>query len=159
MKEMYDFMDRSAIKALWKRGKKYAEIAREMCCDRRTVKRIVHEPLEKEYKREGATSQVDIYKDDILKWLNNGVSVTRMLELVREDKEHPYQGGRNSFYERVKLFKSEWKKEQQEGFVRFEGIPGEYLQVDWGQVNDFSFIGQDIDCQVKLIHFFPEFDS
>jgi len=74
-----------------------------MCCDRRTVKRIVHEPLEKEYKREGATSQVDIYKDDILKWLNNGVSVTRMLELVREDKEHPYQGGRNSFYERVKL--------------------------------------------------------
>ncbi len=147
---MYDFMDRSAIKALWKRGKKYAEIAREMCCDRRTVKRIVHEPLEKEYKREGATSQVDIYKDDILKWLNNGVSVTRMLELVREDKEHPYQGGRNSFYERVKLFKSEWKKEQQEGFVRFEGIPGEYLQVDWGQVNDFSFIGQE----KKTINFF-----
>ncbi len=147
---MYDFMDRSAIKALKKRGKKYTEIAREIGCDRRTVKKIVEEQVEKKYTREIAPSQVDVYKEDIFNWLNNGISVVRMLELVREDKEHPYQGGRNSFYERVKLFKTELKNKQKEGFVRFEGLPGEYLQVDWGKVNDFPFIGQE----KKTINFF-----
>jgi hypothetical protein len=26
--------------------------------------------------------------------------------------------------------------------VRFEGLPGEYLQVDWGEVRRFPFLGQ-----------------
>ena len=54
-------MDRSAIKALRKRGKSYSEIGEETNCDRRTVKKILEEPLEKIYKKGNLEpSQVDI---------------------------------------------------------------------------------------------------
>jgi len=151
VKEMYNFMDRSAIKALRKRGKTYSEIGEEMNCDRRTVKKILEEPLEKIYKKENLEpSQVDIYKEDIFKWLDQEISILRMIELAREDKEKPYKGCRTAFYKRVEKFRKEWDKLHKESFVRFEGIPGEYLQVDWGELREFPFIRE----KGKTIYFF-----
>ena len=116
---MYDYMDRSAIKALRKRGKSYSEIAEEMNCDRRTVKKILEEPLDKSYKKGNLEpSQVDIYKEDIFKWLDQEISILRMIELAREDKEKPYKGCRTAFYKRVEKFKKEWNKLREEKIGR-----------------------------------------
>jgi transposase len=81
---MYDYMDRSAIKALRKIGKTYSEIGEEMNCDRRTVKRILEEPLEKIYKKGNLEpSQVDIYKEDIFKWLDQVLFVNYFCPLFQ----------------------------------------------------------------------------
>lgn len=137
---MYDQLDRSAVKALRRRGRKKTEIAEELGCNRKTVDRILESPTEKTYQREGAGSQVDRFKPDIERWLDASVPVERMLELVREVQEEPYRGSRSAFFARVKLFREAWKQERADRFVRFEGLPGEYAQVDWGEVRNFPFL-------------------
>jgi transposase len=139
---MYDFMDRSAIKAMCRRGISKSEIARKLNVDRKTVRRILSEPPDSEYQRRPLGSEVDRFKDDICRWLDEKIPVTRMLEMVREDAENPYTGGRTVFFDRVKLFKDERMKDSKQVWLRFEGLPGEYLQVDWGEVRNFPFLAQ-----------------
>ena len=110
-----------------------------MGCDRRTVKKIVEEEADKKYTRKRGESSVDVYKGNILEWLEDGVNISRMLELAKEECEPSYQGGSSAFYARVKIFRDEWKKNRKDKFVRFEGLPGEYLQIDWGEVRNFPF--------------------
>ncbi len=80
-----------------------------MGCDRRTVKKILEEPVDKKYHREPKGSQVDIFRENIFQWLDQGLPVLRMLEKAREDPEQPYTGGKSAFYERVKKFKVLWE--------------------------------------------------
>ncbi|MBC7189562.1 hypothetical protein H5U35_05030 [Candidatus Aerophobetes bacterium] len=58
--------------------------------------------------------------------------------MAREDKENPYQGGKSAFYDRVRLIKKEIEKEKNIAIWRFESLPGEYLQVDWGNIPAMS---------------------
>ena len=132
-------MDRSAIKALRKRGKSIREIAEAMCCDKDTVHRILRQPTDRAYVREVIGSQVDEYRVDIRKWLKAGVTVQRMLELVQEDIEKPYKGSRSVFYAQVSELRRAWELDEKEKYVRFEGLPGEYVQIDWGEVRKFPF--------------------
>lgn len=136
-------MDRSAIKALFKRGMSKAEIASHMGCSRRTVRRILLEPTDKRYDGKPSGSQVDVFRQDIFRWLDQGIPVLRMLEMAREDPHHPYTGGKTVFYDRVKKFRQDWQKSGQEAWVRFEGLPAEYVQVDWGEVRNFPFLIQE----------------
>lgn len=139
---MYDELDRSGIKALRRRGASYSEIARQMGCDRKTVKRILALPTEEKYEREGHSSQVDCFKEQIEKWLKDDTPVERMLELVREE-EVPYKGSRSAFFARVKRIREVWEQGRADRFVRFEGLPGEYAQVDWGEVRNFPFLREE----------------
>ncbi len=136
-------MERSTIKFLRKKGKTYNEIAREVGCNRETVARILKEPMDKKFQRPPSYSQVERYREQIEEWLRKGIKVTRMLEIVREDPDNPYTGGKSAFYEQVARMKSEMKLKEKEISVRFEGLPGEYLQVDWGEVRDFPFVQKD----------------
>lgn len=142
-KELYDPMDRSGVKALRRRGKSCRAIAREMGCDRKTVKRMLDSPVEHRYQRSEKSSHVDCYKDSIVGWLRADVTVQRMLELAQEDTERPYKGGRSVFYAKVAEIRSVLELEEGERFVRFEGLPGEYCQIDWGEVRKFPFIRQE----------------
>ncbi len=67
-----------------------------------------------------------------------------MLELARADAEQPYPGGHSVF--RVAVQHERLARTQQQAQrdvpVRFEGLPGEYLQVDWGEVRQFPFSRQ-----------------
>ena len=140
---MYDFMERCAVRTLRKRGFSYSRIAQEIGCDRRTVKRLLNESVNRKYSRPVTWSPVDVYKEQIKKWLEQGIPVKRMLEMVQEDPEQPFNGSKTAFYRRVKKFREEWKKDGKEAWVRFEGLPGEYLQVDWGEVRNFPFLKQE----------------
>lgn len=60
--------------------------------------------------------------------------VVRMLELVREDPVQPYSGSRSQFGEMVRRIRLTLAQVEAAATVpvRFEGLPCEYLQVEWG---------------------------
>lgn len=136
---MLGFMERSAIKLLKKRGNTHSEIARAMGRDRKTVRRALVESAEKEQQRPKRGSLVDPYQDKILQWMQEGIPVTVMLERLRKDQHNPYKGGNSIFYQRVQRIRQEKKMAKQKATWRFEGLPGEYLQVDWGEKRQFPF--------------------
>jgi len=136
---MMGFMERSTIQLLKKRGNTDSEIARILGRDRKTIGRALLEPADKEYKRKKQLSLVDPYADQILQWIQEGIPVTVMLERVRKDAQNPYPGGDSIFYQRVRQIRQEKKMTKQNAIWRFEGLPGEYLQVDWGERRQFPF--------------------
>lgn len=136
---MLDFMERSTIKLLKKRGNTDTEIAKVLGRDRKTVRRALAEPADKQLERPKRGSLVDPYDDKILQWITEGIPVKVMLERVKKDPQTPYQGGDSIFYERTRLIRQENQMAKQKAIWRFEGLPGEYLQVDWGEKRNFSF--------------------
>jgi transposase len=134
-------MERSAICLLHKRGKSQRQIARELGFDRETVARVLKEGVETPPLHRKRSSIVDPYRDQITRWVKEGLTAARMLELVRVDKEHPYTGGHAVFREAVHRERLAQQQEQAiaDVPVRFEGLPAEYLQVDWGEVHRFPF--------------------
>ena len=136
---MLEFMERSTVKLLKKRGNTDSEIARVLGRDRKTVRRTLGEPADKEQQRPKRGSLVDPYEDKILQWMQEGIPVTVMLERVRKDQQNPYKGGNSIFYQRVQGIRQEKKMTKQNAVWRFEGLPGEYLQVDWGERRQFPF--------------------
>ena len=139
---MYDAMDRSAVKAHARRGCNIEQIAELMRMNRKTVKKILEGPVDPGPQTRDRKSEVDAFRGDIETWIKAKVPVKRMLELVQE-AESPYTGGRSEFYNQVAAIRKEVKAAQQEAIVRFEGIPGEYCQVDWGEIRGFKFTGQE----------------
>ena len=76
--------------------------------------------------------------------LRQGLSGVRMLELARDDPEQPYRGCDSVWRAAVRRERLVWEHEQAVADVpiRFEGLPGEYLQVDWGEIRHFRFTQQ-----------------
>ena len=136
---MLDFMERSTIKLLKQRGTSQAEIARTLGRDAKTVHRALEEPSDRKYQGQRPGSLVDPYVEKMEEWIEEGVPVTVMLRRAREDEATPYKGGRSIFYEKVKLIRRKQKQSKQEATWRFEGLAGEYLQVDWGETRHFPF--------------------
>lgn len=68
----------------------------------------------------------------------------RMLELARTDPEQPYEGSRSNSGEMVRRVRRDLDREQaaRDVPIRFEGLPAEYLQVDWGEMRAFPFTQQ-----------------
>lgn len=139
---MYDAMDRSAVKALKRRKFKIDAIAEQLGMNRKTVMTILNEPEVRELQKRERASQVDPFREQIRGWIKKDTPVKRMLELAQEDTEKPYKGGRSEFYAQVAELRREVKRELQEAIVRFEGVPGEYCQIDWGEVRNFPFLQQ-----------------
>jgi hypothetical protein len=53
-----------------------------------------------------------------------------MFELVCDDKEKPFLKGRSAFFAGVARMRKEFEDAKLEQFTRFEGLPGEYAQVE-----------------------------
>jgi transposase len=137
-------MERSAIHLMAKRGKSIRQIAEEVGRSPTTISRVLREPLDRQPARRRRRSQVDPYREQIGQWLAEGLPVVRMLELTRSDPEHPYTGSRSQFGEMVRRQRQDREQEraQREVPIRFEGLAGEYLQVDWGEIRRFPFTQQ-----------------
>ena len=134
-------MERSTVQVLVKRGKSQRQIAKELGRNRRTIARALREPVDQGAGRRQRGSQVDAYRARIEQWVVEALPVVRMLELVRSEGEPPYAGSRSQFGEMVRRIRLEREHGQavQDVPIRFEGLPGEYLQVDWGEVRNFPF--------------------
>lgn len=149
-------LERSTIHVLVKRGKSQRQIARELGVSRKTVARALEEPVDKKPAKRHRASSVDPYRTQIGQWLQDGLSTVRMLELARADPVQPYLGGRSVFGEYVRRMRLEQERIVADVPVRFEGLPGEYLQVDWGEVRHFPFTQQApatryfLSCRLKF---------
>lgn len=137
-------MERSAIQVLAKRGQSARQVAATLGRSPTTVSRVLNEPVDQRPARRRRRSQVDPYRAQITGWVREGLSAVRMLELVRADPEQPYTGSRSQFGEMVRRLKQELRQQEQQASVpiRFDGLPAEYLQVDWGEVRRFPFTQQ-----------------
>ncbi len=137
-------MERSAIQLLAKRGKSQRQIAAELGRNRRTIARVLREPVDRAPAKRYRRSKVDPYRAQIVAWLAAGLTAVRMLELARADIARPYRGGDNVFRSMVRRVRAEQQQQQAvtDVPIRFAGLPGEYLQVDWGEVRRFPFTQQ-----------------
>lgn len=135
-------MERSAVHLLAKRGKSQRAIARELGLNRETVARVLREPVDKRPASRHRSSAADVFEPQIRQWLTEKLTIVRMLELARADEVHPYQGGRSVFGDVVRRIRREIAETTTDVPIRFEGLPGEYLQVDWGEIRNFPFTQQ-----------------
>ncbi len=135
---MYDDMDRSAVKSLRRKNMNVEDIAGTMGMDRKTVMKVLKSPTEAKAQTRDRDSKVTVFEKSIKDWLTREVPVKRMLELAQEAEE-PYKGQRSEFYNQVAKLRKELKLQEQDVFVRFEGLPGEYCQIDWGESRDLRF--------------------
>ncbi len=137
-------MERSTIHLLAKRGRSIRQIAAELGRSPTTISRVLQGPVERAPAKRYRRSKVDPYRAQIAGWLGEGLTAERMLELARADAAQPYRGGQSVFRGYVRRVRLEQQQQQATSDVpiRFEGLPGEYLQVDWGEIRAFLFTQQ-----------------
>ena len=135
-------MERSAIQLLAKRGKSQRQIAAELERNRRTVARALREPVDRAPAKRYRRSKVDPYRAPIVAWLAAGLTAARIIELAWADAARPYGGGDNVFRTMVRRIRQEQQHAALDVTIRLEGLPAEYLQVDWGEVWRFPFTQQ-----------------
>src|SRR3990172_8456989 len=143
-------LERSGIKLLAKQGKSRRHIARELGYSRVTVAGALGEPTDRAPAGRKRPSCVDPYREQIEQWVREGLTTVRMLELARSDPAQPYTGGRSVFSDVVHKIKLAHRQATADVPVRFEGLPGEYLQVDWGEIRRFPFTQQPLATRYFL---------
>src|ERR1700681_3016476 len=150
-------MERSTVHLLHKRVKSVREITSDLDRSKSTTARALSEAVDRQPEKRQRTSNVDPFREQIADWLKQGLSGVRMLELARDDPEHPYRGGSSVWRAAVRRERLNGLHEQAVANVpiRFEGLPGEYLQVDWGEIRHFPFTQQQpvtryfLACRLK----------
>ncbi len=146
---MLRYMERSTIYYLKQKGWSNVQIAEFTGHHRDTVARVLREEVDKKPKTRERSSSVAVFDAQIAEWLEQDLSVIRMLELARANTDHSYAGGETAFYDYVRKVRRTRKQTPRNLALRFEGIPGEFLQIDWGEVRDFAFTKAGMESQTR----------
>jgi len=137
---MLRYMDRSTIHYLKQKGWTNTQIGQFVGHHRDTIAKVLREPLDKGPVPRERTPQAAVFKGQIEGWLDQGLSVQRMLELAHEDPDHPFAGSDAAFYNYVRPLRAARAALSVNAVaVRFEGLPGELLQIDWGEMRQMPF--------------------
>lgn len=142
-------MDRSTIHYLHQKGWSKTEIATFVGHHRDTITRVLREPIDHQAAPRQRVSAIAVFRSQIDTWLDQHWSVQRMLEVARQHPDHPYRGSPAAFYDYVRPLKQARKDRPDQVPVRFEGLPGELLQIDWGEVRRFPFTRPDRATQTR----------
>jgi len=137
---------------LLKAGHAKTEVARLAGVSLCSVKRIAEETpvvhvddaVEREKRGIGRPSLVENFRKLIVAILEEKPDLPS-LEILRRAREAGYPGGKTALYALVSSLRPKGSKP----LVRFEGLPGEFSQHDFGQV-DVEFL----DGAIRRIHFF-----
>src|SRR5437763_6155574 len=146
---MLRYMERSTIYYLKQKGWSNVQIAEFTGHHRDTVARVLREEVEKKPKTRERPSAVAVFDAQIAQWLDQDISVIRMLELARANTDHPYSGGETAFYDYVRKVRRARKQTPQNLALHFGGVPGEFLQIDWGEVRDFALTKEGMEPQTR----------
>jgi transposase len=146
---MLRYMERSTIHFLKQKGWTNVQIAEFTGHHRDTIARVLQEEVDKKPKTRQRSSAVDVFRSQIASWLDQNLPVIRMLEMAREDHDHPYSGSETAFYDYVRKMRRARNQTPRNVALRFEGVPGEYLQIDWGEVRDFPFSKAGMENQTR----------
>ena len=145
-------LKRHEIEILLKAGHGKAEVARLSGASLRSVKRIAQEsPVvdvddarERAQRQIGRPSVVASFRKLVSEILEQAPELAS-LEILRRAREAGYRGGKTSLYALV----ASLRRKPARPLVRFEGLPGEFSQHDFGQV-EVEFV----DGSSRRIHFF-----
>ncbi len=145
-------LKRHEVEILLKAGHPKTEVARLAGVSLRSVKRIageapvahVDDVAEREKRRIGRPSGVEDFRKLIVAILEEKPDLLS-LEILRRVREVGYPGGKTALYALVASLRPQGVKP----LVRFEGLPGEFSQHDFGQI-EVEFL----DGSACRIHFF-----
>jgi transposase len=146
---MLQFMERSTIYYLKHKGWTNVQIAEFTGHHRDTIARVLREDVEKHPQTRHRSSAAAVFDAQIREWLDHNLLVSRMLELARADADHPYSGGDTAFYDYVRKVRRARKQTPRDLALRFEGVPGEFLQIDWGEVRNMAFSKPELEGQTR----------
>jgi transposase len=146
-------LKRHEVEILLKAGHSKTEVARLAGMSLCSVKRIAEEApvvhvddaAERGKRRIGRPSKVDNFRKLIVGILEEKPDLPSLEVLRRVREEAGYQGGKTALYALVASLRPKGIKP----LVRFEGLPGEFSQHDFGQV-EVEFL----DGSSRRIHFF-----
>jgi transposase len=150
--EMIPLLERHEIQVLLKAGFTAADVAKRSSTSIDTVRRVRDEaPVEstddrahRAARRVGRPSKAAPYAARVSAWLKTEPDLPTQ-ELLRRAKEAGYAGNKTAFYALV----AGLRPPRATPIVRFEGLPGEFSQHDFGHV-DVKFV----DGRKKRVHFF-----
>jgi len=147
---MLRYMDRSTIHYLKQKGWSNTQIGAFVGHHRDTIAKVLREPLDKDPAPRARTPQAAAFKGHIEGWLDQGLNVQRMLELAHEDPAHPFTGSDAAFYNYVRPLRAARAALAVNAVaVRFEGLPGELLQIDWGEMRQMPFTRTTLAGQTR----------
>jgi transposase len=149
---MHGMMKRHEIQVLLRAGLQQAEVARIAGVSLWTVQRVEDEPgvvevdddAERQRRRIGRPSKAEPFRKHVLELLAEDPDLMS-LEILRRARLAGYTGGKTALYELVAAVRPTLVRP----LVRFEGLPGEFTQHDFGQV-DVRFL----DGTKRRVHFF-----
>jgi hypothetical protein len=149
---MIGMLKRHEIEILLKAGHSQPEVARLSGVGLRSVRRIAREPsvvdvddvAERAKRRIGRPNVVENFREQVGAILKQAPDLPS-LEILRRVREAGYPGGKTALYELV----ASLRPPLAQPLVRFEGLPGEFSQHDFGQV-EIPFLNDS----VQRIHFF-----
>jgi hypothetical protein len=150
-------LKRHEVEILLKARHSEAEVARLAGVSLRSVNRIAEEApvvhaddaAEREKRQIGGPSKVQDFRNLIVKILEEKPDLPS-LEILRRVREAGYQGGKTALYALV----ASVRPKEIKPLIRFEGLPGEFSQHDFGEV-DVTFL-DGVDSSPPLLPFSPE---
>lgn len=145
-------LKRHAIQVLRQAGHTFDEIATFVGVSRKSVQRVIAEPpithddtdQERARRQVGRPSKAEPFRNRVAEWLSADPELLSV-EILRRAKLAGYSGAKTALYELVR----EVRPTTIRPIMRFEGLPGEFTQHDFGQV-DVRFA----DGRCSRIHFF-----
>ena len=149
---MHDMLKRHEVQVLRRAGHSQAEVARLTGLGERSVRRIEAEPevvsvetgAERKARKIGRPSKAEAFRSFVVDLLEEDPELLT-LELLRRARLKGYKGAKSAFYTLVAAV----RRPKPAPVVRFEGLPGEFTQHDFGHV-DVRFI----DDTKRRVHFF-----
>jgi transposase len=149
---MWGMLKRHEIEVLLKAGHRKTEVARMSGVSLRSVKRIAQEQpvvhvddkVERGKRQIGRPSAVQNFRKQVVGILEETPGLPS-LEILRQVREGGYQGGKTAIYDLVATLRPRPNKP----VVRFEGLPGEFSQHDFGEA-EVEFL----NATRQRIHFF-----
>jgi transposase len=149
---MISLLKRHEIQVLVKAGHMQTEVAQIAGVSVRTVRRIAEEAevervddrQERQARRVGRPSKVEEHREFVKELLEKEPGLMS-LEVLRRAREKGYCGGKTVMYELIAALRPRGSRI----LMRFEGLPGEFSQHDFGQV-DIRFL----DGTCRRVHFF-----
>jgi transposase len=146
-----DMLKRHAIQVLRGAGHTLDEIATVVAVGKRTVQRVVdepmilsHAPVATSHRAIGRPSKAEAYRSLVTAWLTAEPSLLSV-ELLRRAKLAGYDGAKSALYELVRAVRVVTPRP----VIRFEGLPAEFTQHDFGEV-----IVPFLDGTTRRVHFF-----
>jgi transposase len=149
---MLNALKRYEIQLLLSAGHTQAEVAKFAGVGERSVRRVAREApvmltatmVEEVSRSVGRPSLVEPYREQIRQIVEAEPELLSV-EILRRAKLAGYRGGKSALYELV----ASLRPPQTAVEMRFEGLPGEFSQHDFGQIQV-----KYIDDRVERIHFF-----